>query len=199
MNPHLVFRCVLSALSLLYALGLFLDYRRLPEVSVEDAPAPVPMTDAVVDNRAFELAGLIQLSEVIQRPLFVEGRRPISEKELSGSRNLAAKPKFKEKPFTVVVTGIVTAGDQKMAVLRNTISNQEHTLFLGSDLPDDYAEWVLDNINDREVVVTNKKSLNDSENNATNQGRQGSSDNDKKKQLPISDSGAHYTIVESAQ
>lgn len=187
-----LYRVGLLLLTVLCLLTLWIDHQQIPrltDVTVEAEPSD--SSAPLKQEKKFQLASLLELSEVTKRPLFIEGRTVKLDDELLPN---TASDVTKEPPFTMVVTGVVWNGDTYMAILHDTKNNTQHTLFLGNELPDEYAEWRLDDIDNKQIVVRKNMSINNEKNNDYSVSKEGSTKN-----LPIAEEGAHFSIEQKEQ
>ncbi len=185
MSGVFVYRCCVVLVFALYGLWMWVDYRQWPVLADTDV-TPVQSKDTIaVSDGQFQFASLIEMAEVTTRPLFVDGREYNTvDDDTPDTQNK------KEPPFHVVVTGIVRDGDQYMAVLRDTKTGSEQTLYLGEQLPDTYAEWRLQQVDGYQVLVKKNTENNDDESIPIEWSR---------KQLPLVEEGVYYTIEGSSQ
>ncbi|MFT7389562.1 MAG: hypothetical protein ACI8VC_002831 [Candidatus Endobugula sp.] len=181
-----IYRICLLVLSGLCLFGLWIDYREIPVLDEVDL-VPEKIDTVEQPNIPFQLASLIELSEVSTRPLFTDGRQIKPEEDEPSKRNQETK---KESRFTMVVTGIVWDGEIYMAILRDTLTRKEQTLYLGSELPDEYTEWRIEKFQGNQVVI--KKDWENSEESRND--NIGSSNDGKTKQLSLAEEGVYYTI-----
>lgn len=108
-------------------LGLAVGETATPAAEPDgEIPEPVPVPRSVASMRPF-----VDRDALLERPLFVEGRRP---PELPEAETQAPAQTRILAPFEYVLEGLVSRGDAGTALLRTRIGQERHRLNQGQTL-----------------------------------------------------------------
>jgi general secretion pathway protein N len=145
----------LCALLMVTALIQFAGYGRgygwLPPEAPEGS-----VTDAEIDRKPFNLPPFTAFSEVEQRPLFNDDRKPTPVAEVA--TEVAGPPPV---PLNVTLTGVIvmrktaTTPELRIAMVRDNARNETLALKVGMPLAGDQAGWTLESVEPRLAVFRN--------------------------------------------
>jgi hypothetical protein len=114
---------------------------------VDEASSQVTKTEAIPDEE-FVLPGIGQYSELVERPLFVEGRQPPEPSDEPTGE--AAQPQAQaSRPLSVTLSGVVITAQTRMALLRDNVTGEKARLKVGEEL----SGWRVQDIEPDRVVL----------------------------------------------
>lgn len=135
--------CVALALLVVAQLSGLGSAYTLAEVETEARRAPKALA---LDAGARKLPDWPQYeSQLIPRPLFNEDRKPTPVGASTDGTPEA-------KPLSVVLTGVILAGDMRIAMLREADGSKNYRLKSGQNLPGEQSAWKLVEIGARSAA-----------------------------------------------
>ena len=114
--------------------------------AIPDQPSQAPRPSSTLKEDDFSLPPLSQYREIIERPLFLQSRRPVP-KEGSDTSPLAAK-ETRLNQYTL--TAVIIVPDKRLALIRGTSEKEKKTLRLEEG--QDFQGWKLKEIKDELAV-----------------------------------------------
>lgn len=145
----------LCALLLLTAAVQFVGYGRGYGWLPAETADPEALA-AEIDRKPFSLPAFSSFSEVEQRPLFNEDRKPTPVPDTVAE--VTGPPPV---PLNVTLTGIIfqrktnTTPEVRIAMVRDNARNETLALKVGMPLTGDQAGWTLDSVSPRLAVFKN--------------------------------------------
>jgi general secretion pathway protein N len=137
---------VLALLAILQSLGVGSGYHLLEDQEAAlDADLIQPMRQV-----EFKLPAFAQYSEIAQRPLFTNDRkpRPIDDKAGVAVASDAPPP----VPLNATLLGVLIDPDHQVAILRDNTSSTVIRVRQGMSLPGDLSGWTLQELAPRKAI-----------------------------------------------
>ena len=136
---------------LLLAIGLsvtlYTQFNRPAEpvqAAIESELAPEPVLDqAATEN--FRLPALLQFTEIVDRPLFLESRRPPPKVKHEAPQQVIPE----QEQLEYVLTGVMTTGERPLAFFKPTAQGKTQRLKQGESLDG----WLVKAIEERRVIL----------------------------------------------
>jgi len=141
---------IASLLALCAWLGVELNEQLNASPAVSGAPAPKAAKGpdvrlAAPSGQAFSMPAMAALAEMVDRPLFFEGRkRPVDDAPVAGVTVPESKPANK-----VVLTGIVISPDEKVALVKSLGTKEAVSLTVGQRID----SWKLEEIRADRILI----------------------------------------------